>query len=71
MPAYDMNNIMNRIKNLRKFTIEVDIPDEFSLSGKMPYDATIRDGKGLFTIYAISKEEAQSKITDYIEKHQL
>lgn len=65
-----INEILNRIKNLREFIINVDIPNGLQLNGVVPYDVSINGNKGRFKIYASSKEEAEQKINEYLEKQQ-
>lgn len=65
-----INEILNRIKNLREFIVNVDIPNGLQLNGVIPYDVSINGTKGRFKIYASSKEEAEQKINEYLEKQQ-
>lgn len=66
--SVDMKSLVNRIKNLREFVIEVEIPDGKTLSGIMPYDVTISKNIGRFKVYAVSMEEAKKRIDEYLEK---
>lgn len=65
-----INEIVHRMKNLREYTINVDIPEGFQLNGIIPYDINITGNKGRFKIYALSKEEAEQKIQEYLDKQQ-
>jgi hypothetical protein len=64
-----IGTILNRIKNLRQFDVEVDLPDEFELSGIIPYDVSIKKNKGIFKVYASTLEEAQKKINEYVSRN--
>lgn len=66
--SVDMKSLVNRIKNLREFTIEVEIPNGKTLSGIMPYDVKISKNIGRFKVYAASIEEAKQRIDEYLEK---
>lgn len=65
--ADTINQIMDRIKNLQEFTIEVDLPENFKLHGSIPYDLKISDNKARVKIYALSYDEAYSKVNEYIQ----
>ena len=64
-----IETVLNRIKNLRQFEVDVDLPDTFELNGVIPYDVTIKQNKGTFKVYASTFEEAQQKINDYVSKN--
>jgi hypothetical protein len=51
------------------FEVEVDVPEGFHLDGIIPYDVTISKNKGIFKIFASSKEDAQKQIDSYIQKN--
>jgi hypothetical protein len=66
--AEPIAKILDRIKNLKQFEVEVDIPEGFHLDGVIPYDVTISKNKGIFKIFASSKEDAQKQIDSYIQE---
>lgn len=70
MASDTINEIVHRMKNLREYIINVDIPEGLQLNGIIPYDININGNKGRFKIYAVSKEEAEQKINEYIERQQ-
>lgn len=61
--------ILNRIKNLRQFDIEVDLPDGFHLNGVIPFDMTISQSKGKFKVYADSLADAKTKVDSFIQRN--
>ena len=61
-----INDIIHRMKNLKEFIISVDLPDGLQLNGVMPYDVNIQGNRGRFKVYALTKEEAQDRITEYL-----
>jgi hypothetical protein len=68
MSKIDINAVINRMKNLRQFTVEVDLPEDFQLHGIMPFDIKIRKNKGWFKVYALTLEEAQQKVDEFIKQ---
>lgn len=61
-----VETVIHRMKNIRLFTVEVDLPDNFELHGIMPFDVKIKKNKGWFKIYALSQEEAQQKVDEFV-----
>ena len=64
-----IETILNRIKNLRQFDVEVDLPDNFELHGVIPYDVSIKKNKGIFKVYASTLEEAKKNINEYVSRN--
>lgn len=56
----ELQEIMDSIKKLREFTIEVEIPTGKTLDGFIPYPNSTN--RGMFKIYATSIEEAKANI---------
>lgn len=64
----NVENVIYRMKNIRQFIVTVDLPDEFQINGVMPFDVKIRKNKGWFKVYALTQEEAQEKVNEFINK---
>lgn len=64
-----IDTILDRIKNLKVFDVEVDIPEGFYFSGVIPFDATISQNKGIFKVYASTQEEADEKVNSYLTRN--
>ena len=64
-----IGTILNRIKNLRQFEVEVDLPDNFELNGVIPYDVSIKQNKGIFKVYASTLADAHTQINNYVSKN--
>lgn len=64
----DVEKILVRVKNLKEFKIQSEIPETFELRGVVPYDMKISEGIGTFTVYAETLEEATEKINTYLGK---
>lgn len=65
-PIYNMRDIMKRIKNLRVYTIERDLPENFVFTGTVPYDMKISEGKVYIKVYAINLSEANQRVDDFL-----
>lgn len=63
----DVRAIMDRIKNLKEFTIKRKVPDNFTLNGKMPYDIKL-DSNGIISVklMAVDKTEAERRVSEFI-----
>lgn len=59
---------MQRIKSMKEFVVESEIPDNFEFRGKIPYDMKIVDGVGYFTVYAVDLNEAQTKVEEFLNR---
>lgn len=64
----DMNQLFKRIKNLKQFTVEVDVPEEMNFSGRFPFDAVFKDNRAYFKVYAESQEEADSQVQKFLSQ---
>lgn len=65
-PIYNMRDVMKRIKNLRQFTIERELPEDFVFTGQVPYDMKISEGMAYIKIYAIDLAEANQRADDFL-----
>lgn len=61
-----IEEVMGRLKNLKEFTVEREIPDEFMFRGVIPFDIKISGTVGLFKIIAATQQEADSKVDEFI-----
>jgi hypothetical protein len=62
----DIKDVINRVKNLQKFEVQMTLPEDFSFGGKVPYDMKIIGDQANVTIYAESMEEATAKVKEYL-----
>ncbi len=65
-PAYDINQLMNRVKSLREFTITREVPEDFEFNGKIPYDMKISEGMMSIKVYASSIQEANARVDEFL-----
>lgn len=67
MSSSDFDMVMNRIKNLEEYEVQVLIPDDFEFYGQVPYDMSISGDTAWVKIVATSIEEAKMKAYEYFE----
>ena len=70
MTMPDITQVIERMKNLRQFTVEVDLPEDFELKGVMPFDVSVKKNKGWFKVYALTLEEATDKVNEFVQSMQ-
>jgi hypothetical protein len=59
-------DMLDKMKDLREFTVEVELPEGKTLGGMLPFDRTV-ENVGKFKIYATSYDEAKQIVTDYLK----
>ena len=65
----DINQVMNRLKNLQEFEVSIDIPDEFIFNGTIPFDMVIdRDLSAKVLVIAESQKEAEAKVAEFFKE---
>lgn len=62
-----MDHFISRAKNLQKFVVETDVPENFRLNGRVPFDIKINENIISADVYALTFEEACSILNDYLE----
>jgi len=68
-PAYDINEIMKRVKSLRQFTVTRELPESFKFTSNIPFDVNVSGNIAKFKIYAISLTEAETKVQEFLDTH--
>lgn len=63
-----IENLMQRLKSLQEFTVETEIPENFEMNGRVPFDMKIVENKAFVKVYAVDYEEAQNKVYEYLFK---
>jgi hypothetical protein len=61
----DAKDVINRIKQLQLFEVEVELPDTFEFRGVIPFDMEIADNVARVQVYAVTQAEAQQRAEDY------
>jgi hypothetical protein len=64
----DINQVMNRLKNLQEFEVCIDIPDEFIFNGTIPFDMIIdRNQSARVLVVAETQQEAEKKVEQFFK----
>ena len=62
-----IDQIINRIKRLEQFVVQVSVPEEFVFSGAVPFDMEIAGDPAMVTVWAASEAEAQRRAEDFFQ----
>lgn len=54
----DAKELINRVKNLQEFEVQVTLPEDFRFGGKVPYDMDIIGNQAFVKVVAETIEEA-------------
>lgn len=71
-PSQLTSEIIDRMKQTQKFRILRPVPDDFEFrGGPVPFTISI-NAKGImaFTVYAVSLEEANQRIDEYLNPYE-
>jgi len=61
------DSALERARQLQEFTVEQELPEGFQFYGTVPFDMMIQDGILKAKVYAISEEEAQGMLAEYLK----
>jgi hypothetical protein len=61
----DVKHIINRVKNLQNFEVQITLPEDFHFFGKVPFDMDIVGDQAFVKVLAESMEEATTKVREY------
>ena len=64
-PADLTKQVIDRLMNLKEFTIKVRVEDNWLPNGIVPFNIHIKDNIATVTIPALSEEEAKEKVAEY------
>jgi hypothetical protein len=56
---------IQRMMNLREFTVTVPVEENWMPNGRVPFDIRIKNGFATVSIPALTEDEARSKIIAY------
>ena len=62
-----IDQIINRIKRLEQFVVQVSVPEEFVFSGAVPFDIEITGDTAMVTVWAASEAEAQRRAEEFFQ----
>jgi hypothetical protein len=60
-----VDQVIERIMNLKEFTVNLDVPEGFSFNGEVPFDMMIKNGRAKVRVVAATQEEATNKAHYY------
>ena len=61
----DAKSVIERIKNLKEFIIEYELPEDFIFSGNIPFDLFISENQITAKVLASSQKEADRIVREY------
>ena len=68
MNSVDMaHNLIFRAKNLHKYIIQTDVPDDFRFNGVIPFDMNIVDNQIEAKVWAVDFNEAVTRLNEFLE----
>ena len=56
---------INRLMNLKEFTVSVPVEENWMPNGQVPFDIKIKNGIATVSVPALTEAEARSKIIAY------
>lgn len=60
------NKLIKRMKVLKRFEVQIEMPETFYFNGRIPYDMKVKDGWVTALVYAENYEEAYDKIYNFL-----
>jgi hypothetical protein len=68
MNSIDMtNDLINRARNLKKFEVKRMLEDGILFNGPVPFDIKGKDECYWIYAYAVSQEEAEAKVDEWLK----
>lgn len=64
-PSDLTKQIIDRLMNLKEFTIKVRVEDNWMPNGVVPFNIKIKSNIATVSIPALTEEEAKEKVSDY------
>jgi hypothetical protein len=64
-PTDVTKQVIERMMNLREFTVTVPVEENWMPNGVVPFDIKIKNGFATVSIPALTEDEARSKIIRY------
>jgi hypothetical protein len=64
-----VDEVLHRMKNLQRFEVELEVPEEFNFDGPVPFDMRIANGQASCKVWAVSAEEAHQRAWDYFNPY--
>jgi len=62
-----IRQVLDRIKGLKQFVVQVPVPEEFRFTGTVPFDMEIVGNMAMVTVWADAQEEAQKRAEQFFQ----
>ena len=62
-----VQQVIDRIRNLKQFVVRVPVPSEFRFSGSVPFDMEIVGSTAMVTVWANTEPEAQQRAEEFFQ----
>jgi hypothetical protein len=63
-----ITSVMERLKNLQEYEVQVNVPDDFQFRGRSPYDIYIANNIAFVKVVAASLDEAVQKANEFFNE---
>ena len=63
----EFDKVMNRIKNLTEYEVQVTIPEDFEFSGVVPFDMQITGSILEAKVWAVDFDEAVYRLNEFLQ----
>jgi hypothetical protein len=68
MNSVDMaNNLIFRAKNLNKYIVQTDVPEDFRFNGVVPFDIKIENNIIEAEVWGVDFDEAVKRLDEFLE----
>lgn len=64
-PSDIAKQVIDRVMNLKEFTVKVRVEDNWTPNGMVPFDIKIKNNIATVKIPALTKIEAKQKVSEY------
>jgi hypothetical protein len=62
-----IRQVLDRIKGLKQFVVQVPVPENFRFTGAVPFDMEIVGNMAMVTVWADAQEEAQKRAEQFFQ----
>ena len=65
--ADTIQQVLDRIRGLKQFVVQVPVPEDFAFSGTVPFDMEIAGSIAMVTVWASDEAEAQRRAEEFFQ----
>jgi hypothetical protein len=65
-----IKQVLDRIRGLKQFVVQVPVPKEFRFTGAVPFDMEIVGSVAMVTVWAADEAEAQQRAEEFFQNQQ-